>query len=110
MAELVLTEAEKAADSYLEWEDSALANMVRYLALVYGKTDEDKECVVGAASVANLIGNAIKFNAARLNIEQKGLKVKGVPHGDWEVFVRKVRNPDGKLVLVDPKEEDLADG
>ena len=93
MAELIVTEAEKAAVSFLDWDDEALGKAVKEVALMLGKHCEDLEgfkkiLPVSAAMV--LASTAIDHNAGELSLTIGAFSHAGEDHGDWEVTVKKL--------------------
>lgn len=96
MAELITTEEEKAAASYLDWDDAALGRMVKYTALTLEKSAKDAEGfrkIVIASCAMLLVSAAFDANAATLTQELKGHTHAGVPTGDWSVTVKRKRLP-----------------
>lgn len=92
MAKFEPTEAEKAAASYLEWDDAELGKFTKYIALQLAALEKaDKEGLrrVSAASIGMmLIGCCIDTNATKLKVDFTGLTHKDKPSGDWTIEVR----------------------
>lgn len=87
------TEAEKAAKSYLDWDDAELGKFCKYVALRFRDMQKDAEGLhkVTATSCAMmLIGACVESNAAELTLDTKGFTHKGQPNGDWNITVTKV--------------------
>lgn len=89
MAELILTEEEKAAPSYLDWDDDALGKMVRKLAVsLKDKYGADAGFATMAAFI--LVDKTIQNNGAQLNVHLGNFTNSGQSFGDWRVIVEKV--------------------
>lgn len=96
MAKLVLTAAEKAAASYLDWDDAALGKMAKCLALKLDDIANDAEGFrkVAALSCAMmLVAAAHDSNADKLSFDLTGHSTKGVLTGDWRVTIKQIRAP-----------------
>jgi len=86
MAELILTEAEKAADNYLAWDDAALGKLVRQLSQMC----DDEYGATGAhttMAVHLLIDFARRSNADSATIDLNGASAGGEPIGDWQIRI-----------------------
>lgn len=89
MPELILTDEEKKAASYLEWDDEALGKLVKYTAALM--KDEHGQSPAFSATCAHMIVNmAREANATECTLTLTGATVKGEPIGDWEVIARRV--------------------
>lgn len=89
MAELILTEKEKADLSFLDWDDAALGKLVKKTAVEMQDTfGRDGTFVVSAAHL--LIGMAEQTNGDTLTFTAEGFSVGGEPKGDWRVTVEKI--------------------
>ena len=90
MAELLVTEAEKAAATYLEWDDASIGKAVKRLAL---KIDD----LVGDRAMQQLAGGIALMTAAtdkgfiEYVTDIVGLVVEGEELGDWRVTVEKLQ-------------------
>lgn len=97
MAELVLTEAEKAAKTWLELDDATVGKLVKSTTLkICDHSDEFGRIAFISAAIL-LCGGAAQANATNLVQEIKGLTLKGVDFGDWTITIRRVdekRNDD----------------
>lgn len=94
MAELILTDEEKAARSWLDLDDASLGRLVKRTALKIIEHDEaDRQRVWTMTAAIILMGAAQDTNADNLKISLGGLTQKGQAVGDWEVIVRKAGTP-----------------
>jgi hypothetical protein len=93
MAELILTDEEKAAVSWLEWDDASLGKLIKYLSVHMGSDEQRKQLLYSQSAALHLIADAVKFGAETMRVEQKGVTKRGEPLGDWEVIVRRI-DPD----------------
>lgn len=101
MAVFEPTAEEKAAASYLDWDDAELGKFCKYLALKLTENQKDAEGLhrIAAASCAvMLVGQCVESNAANLTLKLSGHTNKGVETGDWVVTV-KHRRPRKKSKL-----------
>jgi hypothetical protein len=92
MAELILTEEEKAAPSYLDWDDAALGKAVKALAIKLHDS-EGKESMYGQVAAFMLIGAAHRINADTTTIDLENVTVSDEGIGDWRVEVRRTKAP-----------------
>lgn len=90
MAELVLTDEEKAAKSFLDWDDESLGKACRQAMVQIGNANEktEKWVIVHQAAAALLVHNAINVNAATSKYSFSDFSISDKLHGDWEVVVR----------------------
>jgi len=86
MAELILTEAEKQAAGYLDWDDAALGRAVKKvaLAMVEIRGDNALACTAGAVLLAC---QAAKQPGGTLTIELDGVTDGYGRVGDWRVVI-----------------------
>lgn len=97
MAELIMTDDERAADSLAAWSDESIGKLVRKSAAgierLRRKAD-GRAFVAGYALAAQfvLINDARDRNAGVSRFVLTGTSEAGVPGGDWEVIVRR-RSP-----------------
>lgn len=86
MAELILTESEKKAASYLDWPDADLGKLVRSIAINLKSEQES----IQAASLALLLAGFVSesgaakgvFNLTEITHKEKAL-------GSWTITVEK---------------------
>lgn len=90
MAELILTEKEKADPSYLDWDADALGKTVKKLAIEF-KDKYGKDTIFHTLAIQLLIDTAIRINADTLTQTVEGLSFEGKDLGDWEVVLRRTR-------------------
>ncbi|MES1947508.1 hypothetical protein C84B14_09167 [Salinisphaera sp. C84B14] len=86
MAELILTEDEQAADSYLAWDDAALGKLVRHLS----QTCADEYGATGAHTTMAaylLVDLARRSNADTATIDLNGASAQGEAIGDWQITI-----------------------
>ena len=95
MAVFEPTEAEKAAESYLDWDDAELGKFTKYVALKLRelqKDDEGVKRVSAAACSMMLVGCCVDTNAAELSLNFGGFTHKDKPVGDWTLVVKKKKS------------------
>lgn len=91
MAELLLTDAEKAAASWLELDDAALGKVVKKMALTL-KLRQDESLQLGWNAAALLLCSlAHEAKADKLTHELTGCSTDNKPFGDWRVTVERVK-------------------
>lgn len=84
MAELILTDEERATATYLEWSDEALGKAVKKMAL-YIQDTRGSDSIANMAAALLLIDTALKKGKAGYFLELKGVTDGGTPIGDWRV-------------------------
>ncbi|MCW7556451.1 hypothetical protein NX722_28600 [Endozoicomonas gorgoniicola] len=86
MAELVLTEKEKADPTYLDWSDEALGKLVKRTAIkMQDEFGQDAAHITCGAHL--LISLAEKSNSAETTLTFKGVSHAGEPKGDWKIVI-----------------------
>lgn len=94
MSKFTPTKEEKAALSYLDWDDAALGRFTKHVACTLEKLRKDDEGlrkVSAAACGMILIGMAFDSNAETLNLTLEGHARKEIPTGDWKITVRRTK-------------------
>lgn len=102
MARLVTTQAEKAAASYLNWDDAALGKFCKKMALVMEQQraklqkkaqDDGLDYAINAADGVLLIAHMIDVGAAKLDLKFGEFTHAGEAAGDWRIRVEQVKKP-----------------
>lgn len=93
MAELILTPEEKAANSFLDWDDETIGKMVKSLSLKL--IEHSTAPVISHSAALLLVGVAHDANAETMTLDLDGATREERPLGDWKVYV--TRNPNLKL-------------
>lgn len=109
MANLVLTQEEKDAKSYLEWDDASLGRLCKRTMIfiednavrIHSKDDSDHDVVVSKAAALLLIRAAIDLNAQEASFKMDGVTIAGKSAGSWIV---KINDLDEKQQEESPKE------
>jgi len=84
MAEFIPTDEEKAAASYLDWDDAELGKFTKNLGLTLERMKD-------AASAAMLLVSAAHdANAGTLELTLTDHSRKGVHTGNWRITVEKI--------------------
>jgi hypothetical protein len=91
VAELILSDDDKAAARWLEMDDASVGKLVKYTQLVFLREDEERERVWTWSAALLLCGIAHVANAGDMVLEVDGITLENgaVPIGDWEVVVRR---------------------
>lgn len=89
MAELILTQEEKYAKSYLDWSDEAIANAVRFCTKTIWKAEE-KKALFAQAAAQILIAMSYEINATNTKITLEGVTMGDKEYGDWVVTAKRV--------------------
>jgi len=108
VAELILTEEEKQAASWLDFDDASLGRCVKSTAhFIRSQSQKDDpeggDVVTVNATSLLLVGRAIKSNADTFTTSIYGVTIKGKEVGDWEVVAKRVYMP---KEAAESKEED----
>lgn len=89
MAKLILTEEEKAAGRYLDWDDASLGQMVRALCETIRGNEKD---IIGTVSASYLlIAACLEAGSEESTWKIEGVTMRGEPVGNWEVTVRELK-------------------
>jgi len=90
MAELILTDEEKAAATWLELDNATIGKLVKKTALGLQAHSGEQGQVWWFSAAMLLIGMASDSNADRFTQEIRGFTREGVPCGDWRVSVDRI--------------------
>lgn len=85
MAKLILTEAEKAAHSWLDLDDASLGKLVKASAVMIADNDDNRKNVYAVTCAIMLASLAHQANADNLTIDCNGVTRKGEKIGNWKV-------------------------
>ncbi len=88
-ATLNLTEAEKAASSYLDWPDETISKAVRNLALLLGDSSGARAMQMQAAALF-LACEAFRANSEITEITLSGATEAGESRGDWRITLERL--------------------
>lgn len=93
MAKLTLTQEEKDAPHYMDWDDATIGKAVRSAIAAIGREETDENgkkrmFLMSAAFV--LIGSCIQTNGAELDITIEEATVLGKGVGTWRIRVDQV--------------------
>ncbi len=91
MAELILTQEEKDALSYLDWDDASLGRLVKELG-TNTQIADDKTMVITTTLAMALCSYIVTVNAGTARYEFTGLSHKDEPLGDFVLTVERVKN------------------
>ena len=92
MAELILTDEEKADGSYMDWDDASLGRCCKRLAAVLGEKRTGNGGPVAISQAAGLIlaGQAYDCNATEMTITIEGCTWHEKPVGDWRIRIERL--------------------
>lgn len=101
MAKLILTDAEKAANSWLDLDDANLGKVLKATALKLKAHANDQSRLWFVSAAMLLCSMADDSNADRFSQTIKGFSNHGKLAGDWRVIVRRIAkfsgNPKSKI-------------
>jgi len=86
MAELILTDAEKAAALWSELDDAALGKLVKKKISLITSTAEQLDRITTLAAAMLLCCAASEQNASEISFEINGLIQDGRQFGNWKVM------------------------
>lgn len=89
MAELILTDAEKAAALWSDLDDEALGKLVRKKISFLTNAADQMDRVVHIAAAMLICGVAVEQKASQLCMEIEGFTIDGVDCGEWSVVAKK---------------------
>lgn len=90
MAELILTEEEKAAALWSDLDDAALGKLVKKKIALLTDAVEQLDRVTTFAAAMLLCCAASEQGASEMALEIDGLKQEGRDFGNWRVVTRKI--------------------
>lgn len=93
MGTFIATPEEKAAHSYLDFDDAALGAFTKSIACMFSEMSADADGlhkVTSAACAMMLVAMAIDSNATKLESKLEGFSKCGIDHGDWIVKIRRI--------------------
>lgn len=90
MSQLILTEAEKAAATFLELSDETVGQLTKHTALKFLEADQEKEHIGIMSACLIITGFLGDANAETTTIELNGTTAHGMPTGDWKITVERV--------------------
>lgn len=93
MAELILTEEEKAAATWLELPDETVGKLVKRTALGFIEADKEMERIGCMSACLILTGMMHGANAETTTIKLNGTTTSKEPTGDWVIRIRRVKKP-----------------
>lgn len=94
MAVFEPTEAEKAAASYLDWDDAELGKFTKHVGLMMAAMDKDADGfrrVTAVSCAMSLVSSVVDSNAAKLTLKLDGHTLRGEPTGDWVISIRRTK-------------------
>jgi hypothetical protein len=91
MAELILTDAEKAAALWSDIDDEALGKLVKKKLAMITSTAAQLDYVTSFAAGMMLCCAAAEQNANEFALEIEGLTQAGREFGDWKVVASRIR-------------------
>lgn len=93
MAELITTDEEKAAKSYLDWDDASIGRLVRYGAAhlrAEAKKDEaEGNLIRGHSALIYLIEQMLAVNAETTTMTVKDLRIGKKVLGDFKLTLER---------------------
>lgn len=91
MAELILTDEERAAERWSDLDDAALGALLRKKMLVLESAAAQMDRTVATAAALLLCCHAAENDSVQMRQELTGVTQSGRDFGDWEVVVRRMR-------------------
>lgn len=93
MAELILTDEEKAAATWFELNDAAIGKIVKKTAIGLLDMADEQGRVWWFAAALLLVGKAADANAENMKVNVEGFSEAGIEMGDWQVSVTRLPLP-----------------
>lgn len=87
MAKLILTEEEKKAASFIEWDDATIGKRVKELALKLMKNHGYNQALFANTAVLLLVGLAHELDSEKDIYEIEDVTVNGDLIGSWRITV-----------------------
>ena len=93
MSELILTEAEKVAGTWMELPDETVGQLTKHTALKFLEADDEMGRVGCMSAALILTGMAHTANSETTTITLENTTTSTEPTGDWEITVRRIKKP-----------------
>lgn len=90
MAQLILTDEEKAALTWFELDDATIGKIVKKTALGLIDHSKEMERVWWFSAALLLCGQAVDHNANSMTVDIEGFEHQGGNFGDWRVRVERI--------------------
>jgi hypothetical protein len=90
MAQLILTDEERAAPHYLDWDDEALGMAARKLAMQF-KDVHGVDGMFITVAARLLVGMADDANSDKTTIDLEGFTKEGEERGDWRIVITRTK-------------------
>jgi hypothetical protein len=91
MSQLILTEKEKAAATWLELPDATVGQLVKHTAIKILEADDEMGRVGYMSAALILTGMAGKANSATTTFTLKGTTFQDEPTGDWQITIKRLK-------------------
>lgn len=95
MAELILTDAEKAAELWTDLDDAALGALMRKKLIQFKTVAQQMDRAIATTCALLLCCDAAEAGATELTVSLDGVTQAGRDFGDWQVIA--VRKPPNVL-------------
>lgn len=92
MAELILTDEEKAAATWLELPDETVGKLVKKIAADMPRLAKETDKITSVAILLMLAGFSKEANSTKTTYTLNGTTNKDTPTGDWRITVENI-NP-----------------
>jgi len=89
MAELILSDEDKAAARWLQMSDESVGRLVKYTQVAILRDADEQKRVCWWSAMLLLVSLAHEANAETSTFQIDGVTIGDVPIGDWEVVVRR---------------------
>ena len=87
MAELILTDAEKAAELWTDLDDQALGALMRKKLIQFKTAAEQMDRTITMTAALLLCCDAAEAGATELTVSLDGVTQAGREFGDWQIVV-----------------------
>ena len=92
MAELILTDKEKEAKTYIEWSNDSLGKLVKTIGLLI-KDEYGKESAWMTMAAHLLVDLSRKTNSTDTTVTVSGCTNDGEKIGDWAINIKRLDTP-----------------
>lgn len=101
MAELILTDAEKAAELWTDLDDQALGALMRKKLIQFKTAAEQMDRTITMTAALLLCCDAAEAGATELTVSVEGVTQAGREFGDWQIVA--VRKPPNAKAQAGPE-------
>ena len=94
MAELILTEEEKKAETWADLDNVPLGKVIKSKMFGIRRASKEQGKMLSFSAALILCNLALDTNADKLTETIEGLTIKGKPFGNWKITIKRIERGD----------------